>query len=218
MTLIFLVGPIAVNTEPIDKMSVNVNSKTILNCSSEANPKPDYQWLQKLSSGQVRRRGSEASLVIGDTGYADQGEYTCVASNTIGGKQKKVQSEVVTVQVKGVPQVKVEDGDVVGITGSEVTLEKEFCSDPVPLRNTWEWDGVVLPSGSEIEGRYRAELMSHPEKEDCYISRLVVRGVKMGDGRTYILNVENKHGRDTARVELKTEGTFNDFQSIYIFM
>ena len=94
--MIFLVGPIAVNTKPIDKMSVNVNSKTILNCSSEANPKPDYQWLQKLSSGQVRRRGSEASLVIGDTGYADQGEYTCVASNTIGGKQKKVQSEVVT--------------------------------------------------------------------------------------------------------------------------
>ena len=99
-----------------------------------------------------------------------------------------------------------EGGQVTGVTGRDVRLEGQFCSDPMPLRNTWEWDGVVLPAGSEIDGRYKAELVAHPDMEDCYISRLLVRGVTMGDGRTYTLSVENIHGRDSVPVLLQTKG------------
>ena len=66
--------------------------------------------------------------------------------------------------------------------------------------------GVVLPSGSETDGRYSTELVSHPDMVGCYTSRLVVRGLEFGDGRTYSLNVENKHGMDSLSNLLHTEG------------
>ena len=188
--------------------SVMVHNKTVLSCTAEGNPEPEYEWLQQLSSGQVRKRSYTADLVIEDVGYEDQGEYTCMASNSIGRERRQVQSDVVRLEVAGVPQVVKEGGEVTGVIGRDVRLEGQFCSDPMPLRNTWEWDGVVLPAGSEIDGRYKAELVAHPDMEDCYISRLVVREVTMRDGRTYTLSVENIHGRDSIPVLLQTKGRY----------
>ena len=205
---IFSVPPSILSTEPESEMSVVVHNKTVLTCRAEGNPAPSYEWLQQLPSGQVLRRSHTAELVIEDVGYRDQGEYTCMARNSVGGERREVQGELVRLEVAGEPQVDKEGGEVVGVTGQDVTLEGEFCSDPMPVRNTWEWGGVVLPAGSEIDGRYRAELVSHPVREDCYISRLMVRGVNIGDARTYKLNVENKHGIDSAIVSLHTEGLF----------
>ena len=34
----------------------------------------------------------------------------------------------------------------------EVEVRAEFCSDPGPIRNTWNWDQVALPSGNEYQG------------------------------------------------------------------
>ena len=129
-----------------------VDSKTVLTCTAEGNPEPEYEWLQQLSSGQ-RKRSYTSDLVIEDVGYEDQGEYTCMASNSIGGERRQVQSDVVRLEVAGVPQVVKEGGEV---TGRDVRLEGQFCSDPMPVRNTWEWDGVVLPAGREIDRRYKA--------------------------------------------------------------
>lgn len=85
-------------------------------------------------------------------------------------------------------------------------LEAEFCSDPLPLTNTWQWGGTVLPAGSELDSKYKAELLTHPHMENCYISRLTVRGVGLRDSRPYTLLVENKHGRDTVPVLLNIRG------------
>ena len=92
-----------------------------------------------------------------------------------------------------------------------MSLEGEFCSDPMPVSSTWEWEGVVLPAGSEVDGRYKAEMVTHPDMEDCYISRLTVRRVGLEDGRKYLLNVENKHGSDKVHVLLNIEGDHNLF-------
>jgi len=200
-----LFAPIILRTEPLSEKSVMVHNKTVLTCTAEGNPEPKYEWLQQLPSGQVRKRSYSTNLVIEDVSYKDQGEYMCMASNLIGGERRQVQSEVVRLEVAGVPQVVNEGGKVTGVTGQDVQLEGQFCSDPMPVRNTWEWGGVVLPAGSEIDGRYKAELIAHPTMEDCYISRLVVRGVNIGDARTYTLSVENIHGRDSIPVALRTE-------------
>ena len=203
----FPVAPTILSTDPNNKKSVLVASQAVLTCTAEGNPEPWYEWLQQLPSGEVQKRSSRADLVIEDVGYGDQGGYICLASNRVGGGKREVQSGVVRLEVAGAPQV-VKKGkeEVTGVLGQDVQLEGQFCSDPVPVRNTWEWGGVVLPTGSQIDGRYEAELVSDPDKEDCYISRLVIRGLEVGDGRTYILNVENIHGRDSVPVILHVEG------------
>ena len=51
------------------------------------------------------KRGYESELVIEDAGYSDQGEYTCRAINEVGGERREATSEVIRLQVSGVPQV-----------------------------------------------------------------------------------------------------------------
>ena len=132
-----------VRTDPKEKRTVMVGNLTVLTCKAEGNPVVRYEWLQKLPSGQVRRRSHLQDLVIEDVGYEDQGEYTCMARNSVGGERREVQSDLVRLEVAGEPQVDREGGEVVGVTGQDVTLEGEFCSDPMPVRNTWERGGVV---------------------------------------------------------------------------
>ena len=196
-------GPEIVITDPADVVAVIAHNHTILTCSAEGNPVVRYTWLQQLPSGQVQKRSHTAYLAIEDVSYEDQGEYTCMADNSIG---EPIQSKAVRLEVQGKPQVVKDGGEVLGIHGRDVSLEGEFCSDPMPVRSTWEWEGIVLPAGSEVDGRYKAELEPHPNKKDCYISRLTVRRVAIQDGRKYLLNVENVHGSDKAHVVLNIKG------------
>ena len=66
----------------------------------------------------------------------------------------------------------------------------------------------MLPTGSEVDGQYKAELVPHPHMEDCYISRLTVRRVGLEDSKEYRLNVENMHGNDMVPVVLNIKGKF----------
>ena len=86
---------------PTGGATVGVHNRTTLTCSAEGNPLPKYQWLQKLPTQQVLKRGYEDRLVIDDTTYDHQGEYVCEAINMIGGQKKIVQSEEVHIEVRG---------------------------------------------------------------------------------------------------------------------
>ena len=58
-----------------------------------------------------------------------------------------------------------------------------------------------------MASRYLAEQMvAHPERDDCYIARLVVKQVSPADSRRYFLNVENAHGNDRYAVSLLVKG------------
>ena len=106
--------------------------------------------MQQLPEKQVLKRGTNRNLEIDNVTYSDQGEYICVAFNTIGDKRRETQSSPIKLEVSGVPQVLKNVGDFVAVNGHDVQLEAEFCSDPIPLVNTWQWDGIILPSGSEV--------------------------------------------------------------------
>ena len=155
------------------------------------------------AAGQVRRRGDTAELLIEDVGSGYQGEYSCVARNSIGGEGIEVQSDSITIEVTGVPEVVKEVTEVVGVIGQDVRIEGQFCSDPPPLWNTWEWDGVVLPAGSQMGGHFKAEQVAHPSRDDCYISRLVIRRLEMKDARNYVTSVENREGKVTVTTLLR---------------
>ena len=97
---------------------------------------------------------------------------------------------------------------VEAISGRDVRLEMEVCSDPIPSRTTWDWGALRVDAGQEIKGRYLAEQMvEHPEREDCYIARLLVKEVSPKDSRPYFLDVENAHGTDRYAVKLTVKGT-----------
>ena len=146
-----LYPPVMVKTSPSTHLSVSVNNRTRLLCKADGNPTPKYQWVQ----GNKVRSYSDY-LEIENVGYADQGDYHCIATNVIGGERKEVESGKVRLSVTGAPQVVRQNGGVIGLDGGDVRLEAELCSDPSPSETSWTWDEVVLPSGREMEdGRYR---------------------------------------------------------------
>ena len=55
--------------------------------------------------------------------------------------------------VTGAPQVTSDKREMTGTMAQSVEIVAEFCSDPGPIRNTWQWQGIVLPSGNQYQGR-----------------------------------------------------------------
>eukprot|EP00094_Tigriopus_californicus_P013464 TCALIF_13024-PA protein Name:"Similar to KIRREL Kin of IRRE-like protein 1 (Homo sapiens)" AED:0.12 eAED:0.13 QI:0/0.83/0.76/0.92/0.91/1/13/506/759 len=200
-----LYPPKILRVTPMGGSTVGVHNRTILSCSAEGNPAPKYQWLQKLPTQQVLKRGYEERLILEDTTYDHQGDYVCEAINMIGGQKKIVQSEPVHIEVRGAPQVLRYSvaKEVEAISGRDVRLEMDVCSDPVPSRTTWDWGTHRVDAGQDLHGRYLAEQMvEHPEREDCYVARLLVRKVSPSDSKRYFLDVENIHGTDRYAIGL----------------
>ena len=90
------VGPERVMTAPL-------YSQAMFICTAEGNPSPAYQWLQKLptAEGTVLIRSSDSRLVINNVTYDYKGEYVCKATNMIGGEERRVQSDAISMQVVG---------------------------------------------------------------------------------------------------------------------
>ena len=195
-------------TSPSSGATVTVHNKTILKCSAEAVPEPSYTWLQEIpGTGEVRKRSYSSELVIDDVWYADQGQYRCVASNNIGNMVREQQSEPISIDVTGAPQITSEVSQVTGTMSQQVEIVAEFCSDPGPIRNTWNWDNIVLPSGNSYgESKYQAEMKTLADRPDCYQSTLVISNLASDDMRNYQLNVENIHGTDTMDIKLIIQG------------
>ena len=103
--LIFPDSPSIVSVGPSKYISAHVHNRTTLSCLAEGNPPPRYQWLQKLPTHDVLVRGYSQYLNIENVTYDHQGEYVCKAVNVINGEQRSVQSDPISVEVIGAPQV-----------------------------------------------------------------------------------------------------------------
>ena len=90
---------------PSKYISAHVHNRTTLSCLAEGNPPPRYQWLQKLPTHDVLVRGYSQYLNIENVTYDHQGEFVCKAVNVINGEQRSVQSDSISVEVIGAPQV-----------------------------------------------------------------------------------------------------------------
>ena len=67
-------------------------------------------------------------------------------------------------------------------------------------------EGISSVNNSQRNSFFRAELLSHPHLENCYISRLTVKSVDHRDARSYHVSVTNMHGSDSAPVHLTIRG------------
>ena len=71
---------------------------------------------QELNSGPsvtTTMVGTRTSmLIISDVDFTHIGEYTCRAINEVGGERREATSEVIRLQVSGVPQVVKQVGSI----------------------------------------------------------------------------------------------------------
>ena len=49
--------------------------------------------------------------------------------------------------------------EVEAISGRDVRLEMEVCSDPVPSKTTWEWGALQVEAGKVISNCFAPEIM-----------------------------------------------------------
>ncbi|XP_047472068.1 irregular chiasm C-roughest protein-like isoform X3 [Penaeus chinensis] len=199
-------GPRVLQVGPAPVMTVALHNHTLLDCLAEGNPPPKYMWRQTVPDTQeVLMRGTNSTLLLEDVTYEHQGQYECVVSNTIKGEEIEEISMPITLEVVGAPQVLryTVERNVQVEKGEDALIQVMFCSDPRPLRTTWEWGSLQLEAGND-KGRYVAENLAQQDtREDCYAARLRVQHADVADARDYILNVENDKGKDRYAVGLR---------------
>ncbi|XP_063980627.1 nephrin-like isoform X1 [Diachasmimorpha longicaudata] len=177
-------------------------------CHADAMPPAEYRWEQVFTDGRPPAEcGRGPRLILTNVTYEQQGQYICLASNTINGKLREVKSSPVSLEVVGAPRVVKplsNEKYIVSTTeGSAARLEIRLCSNPKPRLVAWEWGSTRLHAGEVLESRYRA-LDLHPlPMEDCYLAILEFTTTKREDQRVYYVIVENERGSDRRALMLR---------------
>ena len=176
-----------------------------LTCLADANPRPGYQWVQRLNE-QVVIKGNERVLSLENLIFEDDGEYICTAHNLIRGQEKITQSAPVHLTVTGPPRLYLDPKTRFETSaGSDTEMEVKVCGEPRP-EVRWQVDHLVLTAGSS-HGRFQADtLIKMSSHHSCYISRLGVQGAHRDDSKSYQVHVENVHGSETHSLELLVHG------------
>ena len=198
---------------PSKVVSAQTYNRTLLTCNAQGNPPPKYQWLQRFPTHDVMIRGYAQQLFIENVTYEHQGEYVCKAINEINGEIRSVQSDPITLEVNGAPQV-MRFGvqtEIIIDDGQDAILESRFCANPLP-EQLWHLgssgDNIILAAGT-THGKFVAEIVRKiPYKDDCYVSRLTINGASPSDSYVYELRLTNAHGTDSYKIDLKVRGMY----------
>eukprot|EP00094_Tigriopus_californicus_P003980 TCALIF_03833-PA protein Name:"Similar to KIRREL3 Kin of IRRE-like protein 3 (Homo sapiens)" AED:0.15 eAED:0.16 QI:0/0.28/0.12/1/1/1/8/0/621 len=155
ITFDVLFEPRNLRTVPQRIVDLEVDSSTKFECMADGNPKPQFEWLQKVSSNgneQVYARAKSAIIDFRNVSYEQQGEWACAATNLIKDKERRVQSNSIQVSVTGPPQV------LQIQSASEQSFRKEsdaeimvpFCSDPKPRNLHWIWSTLRVDEDTSL--------------------------------------------------------------------
>ncbi|XP_034935070.1 kin of IRRE-like protein 2 [Chelonus insularis] len=181
-------------------------------CNADAMPPADYQWQQIFNDNRPPiDYGKGQRLILTNVTYEQQGQYICIASNTINGKTRQVKSTPVTLEVVGAPKIiKPLNNEKYVISTTETSparLEIRLCSNPKPRLVAWEWgNSIRLHAGEVLESRYRAlDLEPLPTLEDCFIAILELTSTVKEDQRLYYVIVENDRGSDRRALMLRVD-------------
>ncbi|XP_057318391.1 kin of IRRE-like protein 2 isoform X1 [Microplitis mediator] len=179
-------------------------------CNADAMPPADYRWEQVFTDGRPPAEcGKGQRLILTNVTYQQQGQYICLASNTINGKVREVKSIPVSLEVVGAPRVvkplSTEKYIVSTTEGSPARLEIRLCSNPKPRLVAWEWGSTRLHAGEVLESRYRALDLEPLPSEDCFIATLELTSTVKEDQRLYYVIVENDRGSDRRTLMLRVD-------------
>ncbi|XP_058796810.1 hemicentin-2 isoform X2 [Phymastichus coffea] len=194
----------------------------------EANPPAHYRWLHQRggTTDTIDNRNSENGpdggrrLRLENVGWADEGEYRCVAYNVINGVRREMPSDVrFVLHVIGPPEIQARphgsgaergpDGvhESVGWAGEPVhRLKSRFCSRPPPRIVAWQWGSSHIRAGESISPKYEAlplePIIENKMVSNCYWAKLEIRELQREDARKYTLVVESDKGRDSTDIRL----------------
>ncbi|KAK2583935.1 hypothetical protein KPH14_001196 [Odynerus spinipes] len=186
----------------------------------EGNPTPRYEWLH-LRGGKIENqthsKDSGRHLRLVNVTWSDQGDYRCVAFNTINGTRRETPSEVrYVLHVTGPPEIQTKppsSGDKKGFyesiawAGESVhRLKSRFCSRPPPRLVAWQWGSSHIRAGESIQPKYEALPLEPILKDEmvthCYWAKLEIKNLQKEDARIYTLMVESEKGRDSTDIKL----------------
>ncbi|KYN03000.1 Kin of IRRE-like protein 3 [Cyphomyrmex costatus] len=191
-------------------------------CSEfEANPSPQYRWVHLRGSlaetieNRVQNKGGGRRLHLENIMWSDEGEYRCIAFNTINGVKRETSSSIQYVlHVTGPPEIQVKPllGDKnlfesIGWAGEPVhRLKSRFCSRPPPKLVAWQWGSSHIRAGENILPKYEAlplePIVENKVVTNCYWAKLEIKDLRKEDARMYTLLVESEKGRDSTNIKL----------------
>jgi hypothetical protein len=128
----------------------------------EANPPAQYRWVYLRGSStetienHVQNKGGGRHLRLENIMWSDEGEYRCIAFNTINGVKRETASDIhYVLHVTGPPEIQARpsSGDrnfyeSIGWAGEHVhRLKSRFCSRPPPKLVAWQWGSSHIRAG-----------------------------------------------------------------------
>lgn len=187
----------------------------------EANPPAQYRWVHLRGSlteaieNRMQNRGGGRRLHLKNIMWSDEGEYRCIAFNTINGVRREITSDArYVLHVTGPPEIQVKPSlgdrtsyESVGWAGEPVhRLKSRFCSRPPPTMVAWEWGSSHIRAGQTIDPKYEA-LPMEPIFENnlvtnCYWAKLEIKDLRKEDARVYTLLVKSIQGSDKTTIKL----------------
>uniref|UniRef100_UPI00398EE55D hemicentin-1-like n=1 Tax=Pristiophorus japonicus TaxID=55135 RepID=UPI00398EE55D len=180
----------------VEKVQIKQDQNINLTCLTMGNPKPQITWLkdgQELHGSTDYRVSSDGStLEILDASLAHTGQYTCVATNSVGDKSKNYHlSILVTPRIPSVG----EDGapeDVVVIVNNPTSLVCEAVAHPSPTI-TWFKDGIPFTASRNIHllpGGRGLQILNVQEEDagrySCVVTNIAGEAVKDYELKVFI--------------------------------
>ncbi|XP_014467660.1 PREDICTED: kin of IRRE-like protein 3 [Dinoponera quadriceps] len=201
----------------VDTVQVGITVEPFECPEFDANPPAQYRWIHPRgkSTGFAKNKGQTKSssrrLRLERITWSDQGEYRCVAYNTINGVIKETYSERrYTLHVTGPPEIQETSPNHVSIgwIGERAhRLKSRVCSQPPPKLVTWEWGSNQIRAGEHIHPKYEAlplePVIESGMMSNCYSAQLDVKDLQKEDARMYTLTVRSDNGEDSTRIKLE---------------
>ncbi|XP_067825529.1 hemicentin-1-like [Heptranchias perlo] len=188
--------PSILSENQVEKVQIKQEQNVNLTCFTTGNPKPQLTWLkdgQVLNDSADYRISSDGSILeILEASLSHTGQYTCVATNSIGDKSKNyhlgvlVTPRIPSVGKDGVPE------DVVVIVNNPTSLVCEAVAYPSPTI-TWLKDGIPFKASRNIHllpGGRGLQILNVQEEDagrySCVVTNVAGEAVKDYELKVFI--------------------------------
>ncbi|KAL9952607.1 hypothetical protein ACROYT_G039883 [Oculina patagonica] len=167
---------------PPMSMVINETGTASFQCEAEGNPEPEVTWLKQNSSLVADKQvvPSRGGLMITDVTSQDEGMYTCVARNILGGASA---SANLTVQVGALITRK--PSSIIVEEGQNVSLVCQATGQPTP---TITWRKLY---GNAIKTRFKVDRV-----------KMTIANVRKEDAGDYVCSAKNLLNEESAVAQI----------------